>query len=313
MNYERGFSPLIIIIAVVAVAVLSGGTYVVVRQTIYKTPVIKKPITIEQPPRVLEIKEEKSAVSHKTTTDTENHTLQKTNTAPKPTTNSNTATKSRDPFKDPVPPVPINLALPILVEDIRASDELISPYGIIRHSRDAGIGHGGIDFPLANNSPVYAIADGKIIKNNLEDPGGGKTVDILISSEFSGEGWIFKYEHINLESGLAVGNTVRRGQKIGTNGFAGRGNNHIGLEYHIKNFTIAREKTCFLDYLELAAKQKLENAFDKIKNTAEFIQSWQTAQEEGYYQYKDLLDKTKYPNGPQLCYPLGTDARVPVN
>lgn len=223
----------------------------------------------------------------------------------------------RDPWKDPIPAAPVNLALPIAVQDIDIATTLLSPYGIIRHSRDRGIGHGGIDFPLKRGSPIYAAANGVIIKNTLEESEGsgqGRTVDVLIGpGETQSEGWIFKYEHINLEPGLAVGNVVQKGQKIGTNAFEQRGNNHIGLEYHIKNFTIARQKICWIDRLEPTARQQLEGEFDRIKNNSAFIQSWQMANEEGYYQYRGLLDATKYPDGPQLCYVLGLDSRIPVS
>lgn len=223
------------------------------------------------------------------------------------------AQKTEDPWRNPIPTAPTNLFLPIFVQDINVTEQLLSPYGIIRKSGDGGIGHGGIDFPLERGSPIYAVADGTIIKNNMEDPGGGKTVDILITpGKFQGEGWIFKYDHVALEPGLAVGSSVQKGQKIATNAFTQRGNNHIGLEYHIKNFTIAREKICWVDFLELTARQQLEDKFNQIKNTQTFIQSWQTANEESYYQYKSLLDTTKYPDGPQLCYPLGLDARTPI-
>lgn len=219
--------------------------------------------------------------------------------------------QARDPWHDPLLPAPTNLALPIVVEDIDIIHELLSPYGIIRKSGDGGIGHGGIDFPLVSGSPIYAVLDGTIIKNDLEDSGGGKTVDVLIlPGEFSGEGWIFKYEHIALEPLLAIGSSVRKGQKIGTNAFSERGNNHIGLEYHIRNFTIAREKICWVDRLEPIARQQLKNKFNQLKKTSAFLQSWQTAHAEGYYQYKGLLDEIKYPNGPELCYQLGTDARI---
>lgn len=221
---------------------------------------------------------------------------------------------AEDLWKDAIPQAPLNLVLPLAVADIEEAETVLSPYGIIRKSGDGGIGHGGIDFPLRKGSPLYAVAGGTIIKNNLEDPGGGKTVDILIMpGKLQGEGWIFKYDHVNLTPGLKVGDNVEKGQQIGTNAFVERGNNHIGLEYHIRNFTIAREKICWVDRLEVTARQQLEDAFDRVKKTPAFLQFWQTANEEGRYQYRGLLDETKYPNGPQLCYTLGTDARIPIN
>src|SRR3989344_3940121 len=183
-------------------------------------------------------------------------------------------TQTRDLWKDPLPPAPTNLALPIVVNDIDTINGLLSPYGIIRKSGDGGIGHGGIDFPLVNGSPIYAVAEGTIIKNYVEDVGGGKTVDVLIvPGEFQGEGWIFKYDHMALEAGLAVGSNVQKGQKIGTNAFEQRGNNHIGLEYHVENFTIARTKICWVDLLEPTARQQPENKFNQIKKKQKILET----------------------------------------
>lgn len=308
--YSKGFAPIAVVIAVVAL--LAGGAvyFATSPKKLAKESELPVPTSKENflsgeaeskkeeaasaQPKV-ELKSALSASDQK-----ESHTDQ--------------AQKTGDPWRDAIVSAPVNLALPLVVADIEETETVLSPYGIIRKSGDGGIGHGGIDFPLERGSPIYAAADGVIIKNYLEDPGGGKTVDVLILPGGSqGEGWIFKYDHIDLGPGLAVGSNVKKGQKIGTNGFEQRGNNHIGLEYHIKNFTIARSKICWVDRLEPVARQQLEDAFDRIKKTQAFLQFWQTAAEEGYYQYKGLLDQSKYSNGPQLCYRLGTDGRVPMD
>lgn len=290
---QRGFAPLVIIIIATILIGAGVGSFFVFRE--------KKMLSSEKG---------KTRLS-------ETNAVEEVKSPIEPTTQllqvPATVSVERDPWRDLIPAAPTNLTLPIAIKDIQRNDELISPYGPIRHSRDGGIGHGGIDFPLAAGSVFYAVADGIIIKNNEEDVGGGKTVDILIlPKKFRDEGWIFKYEHIALEPGLAVGSTVQRGHKIGTNAFLQKGNNHVGLEYHIKNFTISREKICWVNLLEPTARQQLENEFNKLKKTPAFIQSWQMANEEGYYQYRGLLDETKYSDGPQLCYSLGTDARIPL-
>lgn len=296
MFSEKGFAPLIIIIVATLIMGTGVSSFLIFRENnLEKLAKSKKEsnhqLKIESKPVILPAQNQ-----------TQGH-------VPK-------TQQTRDPWKDPIPTAPTNLALPIAAKDINVIDGLLSPYGIVRHSRDGGIGHGGIDFPLGGDSPIYAVANGTIIKNSLEESetsGAGRTVDVLIvPGVMQGEGWIFKYDHINLDPGLAVGSSVQKSQKIGTNAFKQRGNNHIGLEYHIRNFTIARQKICWVDRLESSARQELENEFNQIKNIAAFIQSWQTANEEGYYQYKGLLDRTRYPDGPQLCYSLGLDARVPM-
>lgn len=307
MTSEKGFSLWIMIIAVAVVAVLGGGTYVVVREAEASAAEMAK-LKVKKTPKATAAPK----VMKKTVPLKKPFVLPKPSPAPRSTTHQ--TGRARDPWRDPIPPAPTNLRLPMSIQDIQESDGVISPYGIIRHSRDGGIGHGGIDFPLKSGSPMYAVANGTIIKNSLEDAGGGNTVDILmLPSEFPGEGWIFTYEHMTVEPWLAVGSMVEQGQKIGVNALLGRGNNHVGLEYKFKNFAMAREKRCWVDRLEPTARQQLESAFNRIKKTPAFIQSWQTANEAGYYQYKGFLDETTYPTGPQLCYPLGTDARISIN
>lgn len=318
MHTDKGFAPIITLIIIAIAVIGSGALYYQSQKSISRI----QPQESFQP--IPKDKEKIEAVSQEITTEepkkesvTKQEIKPKPATLPSPSQTYSPPTvppSAKDPWKDAIPQAPINLALPLTVADIEETETVLSPYGIIRKSGDGGIGHGGIDFPLKKGSPLYAVAAGTIIKNNLEDPGGGKTIDILIMpGEFQGDGWIFKYDHVNLTPGLKVGDSVEKGQQIGINAFVERGNNHIGLEYQIKNFTIAREKICWVDRLEVTARQQLEDAFDRVKKTPAFMQFWQTANEEGYYQYRSLLDQTKYPNGPQLCYPLGTDARIPIN
>jgi len=314
---QRGFSSIFVgIIVAIVIATMAGGYLFVKNGKKTQQLPISSPSTTVPP----EITPEKVETSQNSLPSLPISSKPKEKPEPtiQPTPNQTQEyvpqpSQPRDSWRDPLPPAPTNLALPITVGDVDTIQGLLSPYGIIRKSGDGGIGHGGIDFPLVSGSPIYAVANGTIIKNNVEDGGGGKTVDVLIvSGKFQGEGWIFKYDHLALEPGLAVGNTVQKGQKIGINAFEQRGNNHIGLEYHVENFTIARTKICWVDLLEPTARQQLEDEFNQIKNTKMFLESWQTANAESYYQYKGLLDKTKYPDGPQLCYPLGTDARIPM-
>lgn len=321
MDSHKGFAPIIIVVIIAAMITGGGVLYYQIRKQTFQTQSQR----FYQPQTKVEVKEVKTETALEETPKEKpkKESVAKQEIKPEPATlpsssKINSSAKmpppAEDPWNDPIVSAPINLVLPLAVADIEEAETVLSPYGIIRKSGDGGIGHGGIDFPLRKNGPLYAVASGTIIKNNLEDPGGGKTVDILIMpGKFQGDGWIFKYDHVNITPGLKVGDYVEKGQQIGTNAFVERGNNHIGLEYQIKNFTIAREKICWVDRLKPIAKQQLENKFNQIKKTPAFIQYWQTANEEGYYQYKSLLDEIKYPNGPQLCYPLGTDARIPVS
>jgi len=70
---------------------------------------------------------------------------------------------------------------------------------------------------------------------------------------------------------------------------------------------------CWLDNLESNDKAILQSTWDSAKVTDEFIQGWSTLQMEGNLIFNGLLDSATYPDGPQMCYPFGTDVREPVS
>ena len=206
---------------------------------------------------------------------------------------------------------PRELFLPFRTEDVGGGNEFISPFGIIRHSRDAGHGHGGIDFPLNEDAPVYAVADGTILSaEESSDGAGGFDVKLLILGS-GGEGWGFLYEHIELESGISVGSTVTRGQLIGRNGLTTvHRNNHLQFTYMFDDYRFFRDQRCWVDHLDSSSQTTLLDYFDSIKNTETFLAQWRNAGEEGMYAYRELLNRERFPEGPQLCYSLGLDVRV---
>jgi hypothetical protein len=207
---------------------------------------------------------------------------------------------------------PSGLSLPFRTEDVGGSNEFISPFGIIRHSRDAGHGHGGIDFPLNQNAPIYAVADGTVLSvEESSDGAGGFDVKLLILGT-SGEGWGFLYEHVALEPGVASGSVVTKGQRIARNGLTSdRRNNHFQLTYMFNDYMFYRDQRCWVDHLDSSSKKTLLTYFDTIKTKKKFIAQWQNASEEGMRAYSELLNKDTFPEGPQLCYPLGLDVRLP--
>jgi len=203
---------------------------------------------------------------------------------------------------------PTNLALPLDIEDIGTGSEFFSPFGVIRKLADKGHGHGGIDVPAEFGSPVYAVADGTIVENYpATDNRGGDIVKLIISEgDREGEGWGFLYEHIKLEPGLDVGNEVKKGQQIGTTMMT-TGNNHMQLSYWFNNqFEYSRDSQCWIDNLDPGLKEVL---VERFLDTNQFG-AWETAIDDGMLPLKELLDTEKFPDGPQLCYPLGLDVRV---
>ncbi len=145
------------------------------------------------------------------------------------------------------------------------------------------------------------------------DGAGGFDTKLLISGS-GGEGWGFLYEHVMLVSGITVGSTVTKGQLIARNGLTtGRRNNHLQLTYLFNDYAFFRDQRCWVNYLDPISRKSLLAYFDSIKTTEKFIEQWETASEEGMMAYKELLNKETYPEGPQLCYPLGLDVRVPAD
>ncbi len=203
---------------------------------------------------------------------------------------------------------PTDLALPFDVENMFGGNKFVSPFGLIRHNRDKGHGHAGIDIPLSQGDSIYAVSDGEIIRNEPASDGPGNTIVLLIIKDREGEGWAFLYEHINLNLGIDVGSQTSKGQSIGYSALV-KGNNHLGLVYYFNDFQYTKEPKCWAEYVRNEDKQKLFNIWEEIRGNPTFIESWQNAFEDGTYAYRALLNKDTFPSGPQLCYEYGLDVR----
>ena len=141
------------------------------------------------------------------------------------------------------------------------------------------------------------------------DGAGGFDVKLLILGS-GGEGWGFLYEHIKLEPGINVGSTVTRGQPLGRNGLTtDRRNNHLQLTYMFNDYKFYSDQRCWVDHLDNTSRTTLLDYFDSIKTTEKFTALWRSATEEGMNAYNELLNKDRFPEGPQLCYSLGLDVR----
>ena len=214
--------------------------------------------------------------------------------------------------------VPQGLALPVNLADITVARQTLTPFGLYRHSKDReGLGHGGIDLPMVASAPFYAMAAGTIVSDtpSVDFRPGRVIVMRITSGDRAGEGWVLIYEHITLAPGLRVGSDLRRGQLLGNNAMdPGVSNNHVELAYAFNNLEFWRLKTCWPDQLADADRTFLSVRFnDTIRTNEAFIASWRTAADEGFYPYRALLDAARFPEGAQLCYPVGTDVREPVD
>ncbi|MCZ6631813.1 MAG: Ig-like domain-containing protein [bacterium] len=208
------------------------------------------------------------------------------------------------------PPPDPTFALPFAVEDIDLVQKLINPFGPIRHSRDSGIGHPGIDIPLKTGAPFFAVADG-ILVEVLPGSGGrpGNDVKLLIGADEPAQaGWIFEYEHIALEPGIGVNSRVTRGQLFARTPDPPIANYHLQLSYWENTFT--SNHMCWVDFLADLAFVAHFN--ETIRTSSEFISGWKDVQGEGQFPFRGFLDLERYPEGTRLCYPLGTDVRIPV-
>ena len=206
---------------------------------------------------------------------------------------------------------PNNLSLPFKTEDIQKSSAILNPLGIIRNDRDSGQGHGGLDFPLTPNSKISAVADGEVVEISKVSslPGDEKLVTLLKSTS-GGEGWIFIYEHILINDDLKTGDKVKRGDLLGTHILEGR-TSHYQLSHAFNDLKFYEPGQCWPELLVSDDQKALNSFWETYRKSDYALGVWDSVIEDGNYAYLALLDKDKYPDGVQLCYPQNTDARIP--
>ena len=211
---------------------------------------------------------------------------------------------------------PVNLALPVPAAAL-LEGAIVNPFGVVRSSLDlADLGHSGIDLVSALGTPIHAVGDGVLVTVEAATDGfPGDLVRLLLSSNApAGEGWVLLYEHVSLLGGLGVGSVVARGDQIATNPLEIGRSNHFELAWSFNNYLFHRDQRCWVSDLEPTERGALEERFnDVIRVHADFAGVWsQVDFNEGMLPFKELLNTATYPDGPQLCYPSGTDVRVPA-
>jgi len=205
----------------------------------------------------------------------------------------------------------IDLSLPFNIDDIDEQRGEVNPLGVVRFSKDQPeYGHSGVDIPLKQGAPIYAVANGPIVLvKSAGDPWGGQGVFQLLKSTANGEGWAFIYEHISPAAGMKSGSEIEAGDLLGTKtppvGFTA----HFQLSYVFNNYEFTRGMECWIDDLNKISSNKLMTWWNKYRVSSNLIDSWRTNNEEGRLPFRGLLDTTRFPDGPQLCYPPGTDVR----
>ncbi len=91
--------------------------------------------------------------------------------------------------------------------------------------------HAGSDFAAADGTPIYAVADGVVVRANYTDAGGGV---IVIEHTVRGERVASMYVHMWSHGiHVAEGDTVTAGQHIGDVGSSGHSTGpHLHLQIH---------------------------------------------------------------------------------
>ena len=61
-----------------------------------------------------------------------------------------------------------------------------------------------------------------------------------------------------------------------------------------------------------SARAELDEAFSDLLGDGRLAAAWNTVVDDGKYPLRGLADDPRFPDGPQPCYPQGTDVRIPV-
>ncbi|MDE5547821.1 MAG: M23 family metallopeptidase, partial [Clostridia bacterium] len=111
--------------------------------------------------------------------------------------------------------------------------------------------HRGIDFTVEAGTEVYAMADGIVEAVNYNDKTGN---DILVNH---GNGLKTLYRYVEPVTGIAVGETVKRGQVIATVAEAYGGEAKDGAHLHFE-VSVNGNSVDPLDYFDATYEQKVE-------------------------------------------------------
>ncbi len=206
---------------------------------------------------------------------------------------------------------PAGLYLPFNISDINEQQGVVNPLGVVRFSQDQPeYGHSGIDIPLNQGAPITAVSSGTIVAiKSSGDQWGGQDIVQLLTPTSPGEGWAYLYEHVIPSPSLKVGDEVKTGDIIATKAAPPSFTAHFQLSYVFNNYEFNQGMECWVELLKPTSKEQLLTWWEKYSSTTTFTESWRLNTEESKAPFRNLLDKNKFPEGPKLCYPPGTDVR----
>ena len=120
-----------------------------------------------------------------------------------------------------------------LISPLQVPGELLAPFSQER----TGYSHEGIDIRAAEGTPIYAIADGIVIKAAPDSKGVENGGGHMIFVDF-GDGVEGRYMHLS-SYGVKAGDKVKAGQVIGFTGNTGDSSTpHLHFEYLIDGVAI---------------------------------------------------------------------------
>lgn len=145
-------------------------------------------------------------------------------------------------------------SLPFDPENYRYDVQGIWPFCV--HGGDHPEGHGGIDFELAPNTPIIAVADGRVgyierPENSPHGWGGG----VHIVSEAQVVGYVCL---VNIS--VKEGDEVKKGQLLGYPCADDKGTHFIHFE--VGDF-IREKRVCPLEYMTEEVRKEIEQMFSK--------------------------------------------------
>ena len=84
------------------------------------------------------------------------------------------------------------------------------------------------------------------------------------------------------------------------------------LSYYFNDLEFSRQHTCWIEQLDSTSRNAIDVATAGLLNDLEFAENWRNATDDNRYPLRGLTDISAFPDGLQLCYPQGTDVRVPT-
>ena len=192
-----------------------------------------------------------------------------------------------------------NLGLPYDISELDLIHGTSHPFGVYRFQWET-MPHPGIDLQPFPGATIFAMSDGRIAHISDDQRFEGyKEITVQVGDT----SWVVLYESIIPEKHLKVGNFVKKGDRIGVfnGGYAlNPALLHIQLTNYPGEFSGYKgESVCWIDNLEDTQRVKLQTAWDAVKDTDEFLSSWENNQVDGTYFLKGLVEMY---DGAKMCY-----------